>query len=508
MQQQLLSAPFPVIIVFSGVDAAGKSETVNLLNEWIDPRWLTTRAYGAPSDEMAERPEYWRYWRDLPAKGRIGIFLSCWYSRPLLDRVNERTTEAEFDESLDRVIAFEKQLADDGALILKFWMHLGKAAQKQRLRSLEKDPLTRWRVTETDWDHWHMYDKFVAAAERTIMRTSTGQASWQIVEGMDKRYRSLTIATAILEGIRKHQKKEALREEFVARLQDSEEEGGEAAPAKKSRANRDGKGSSSVVIQLPKVTILNSLDMTQSLEKGSYRKQLEKYQGKLNQTQMRARELGISTILVFEGWDAAGKGGAIRRVTAALDARDYQVIPIAAPTDEENAQHYMWRFWRHLSRAGRVTVFDRSWYGRVLVERVEGFATESEWNRAYVEINDFEDQLVRHGIVLCKFWIHITKDEQLARFKAREGVAYKRWKLTDEDWRNREKWDAYDLAVNDMVEHTSTTLAPWTLVEGNDKRFSRIKVLSTVNARLSYGIEQYERATGAASKAKKLKRTG
>ncbi len=193
------------------------------------------------------------------------------------------------------------------------------------------------------------------------------------------------------------------------------------------------------MIPLSKVTILNHLDMSQTVDKKTYKKELEKYQGRLNQAQRRARELGISTVLVFEGWDAAGKGGAIRRVTAALDARDYQVIPIAAPTDEERAQHYLWRFWRHLSRAGRVTVFDRSWYGRVLVERVEGFASEAEWQRAYAEIDDFEDQLVRHGIVLCKFWVHITKEEQLARFKAREGVAYKRWKLTDEDWRNREQ---------------------------------------------------------------------
>jgi polyphosphate kinase 2 (PPK2 family) len=285
-----------------------------------------------------------------------------------------------------------------------------------------------------------------------------------------------------------------------------------------------------VVVPLSKVTILNQLDMTQTVDKKDYKKELEKYQGRLNQAQRRARELGISTVLVFEGWDAAGKGGAIRRVTAALDARDYQVIPIAAPTDEERAQHYLWRFWRHLSRAGRVTVFDRSWYGRVLVERVEGFASEAEWKRAYNEIDDFEDQLVRHGIVLCKFWVHITKEEQLARFKAREGVVYKRWKLTDEDWRNRERWEDYEIAVNDMVERTSTSLAPWTLVEGNDKRFSRIKVISTVCRSLTAAIKRHEAAAGPdsaagerdtarmqieesneggkASSGKKLKRTG
>jgi polyphosphate kinase 2 (PPK2 family) len=227
------------------------------------------------------------------------------------------------------------------------------------------------------------------------------------------------------------------------------------------------------------LTILSSLDMSQAVSKKAFATDLEKYQGRLNLLQRKAEQKGVSTILVFEGLDAAGKGGAIRRVTGALDARSYQVIPIAAPTDEERAHHYLWRFWRQLSRAGRLTIFDRSWYGRVLVERVEGFATEREWRRAYSEITEFEEQLVDHGIVLMKYWVHISQDEQLRRFKAREKARYKRWKLTDEDWRNRAKWADYERAVNDMVERTSTRLAPWTLVEGNDKYFARLKVLKT-----------------------------
>ena len=191
---------------------------------------------------------------------------------------------------------------------------------------------------------------------------------------------------------------------------------------------------------------------------------------------------------MFEGPDAAGKGGAIRRVNEALDARNYQVHGIAAPTDEEKAQHYLWRFWRCLSRAGVITIFDRSWYGRVLVERVEGLATEDEWRRSYAEINEFEDQLIDHGIVLVKYWVHITKDEQFARFKLREKTPYKRWKLTDEDWRNRDRWDEYEQAVNDMVQYTSTSAAPWTLVEGNDKRFARVKVVKTFCDRLTAAL--------------------
>jgi AMP-polyphosphate phosphotransferase len=505
VQQQLRGAPFPVVVVFGGVDKGGKIETINLMNEWLDPRWVITRAYGQPSDEMVERPEYWRYWRDLPPKGRIGMFLRCWYSRPILDRVNERTTEAEFDEALDRIIAFERCLADDRALVLKFWMHLGKKAQKERLTKLEANPLTRWRVTASDWDHWHLYEKFIAAAERTIRRTSTGQTPWHIVEGLDKRYRALTVGKTVLEAIRKHLDETELHRKVAGELKARERA---AKPDERAAGWAEPVMDISTVIQLPRITVLSRLDVAQSLDKKAYTKRLEEFQGKLNLKCRKAKDLGISTILVFEGWDAAGKGGAIRRMIAALDARDYQVIPIAAPTDEERAQHYLWRFWRHLSRAGRLTIFDRSWYGRVLVERVEGFATEAEWKRAYAEINDFEDQLVQHGIVLCKFWFHISKDEQLDRFKARENTAYKRWKLTDEDWRNREQWDTYEVAVDDMIEHTSTMYAPWTLVEANDKRFARIKVIKTVCERLGKGIVKAEAAGVKALRLDKLEKTG
>jgi polyphosphate:AMP phosphotransferase len=498
-QQQLRSAPFPVIIVFGGVDKGGKIETINLLNEWLDPRWIVTRAYGPPSDEMAERPEYWRYWRDLPPKGRMGLFLRCWYSRPILDRVYERTSEPEFDEALDRIIAFESGLADDGALILKFWMHLGKKAQKDRLTKLESNPLTRWRVSQSDWDHWHLYEKFIAAAERVIRRTSTGTASWQIVEGEDKRYRSITVGKSILDAVRAHLEKAELQRRLIDEMKANAASAPVSETEDRAEASPEAK-----VIQLPRITVLSKLKVDKILDKKVYDKRLEELQGRLNLAVRKAKELGISSILVFEGWDAAGKGGAIRRIVAALDARDYQVIPIAAPTEEERAQHYLWRFWRHLSRAGKMTIFDRSWYGRVLVERVEGFAAEAEWKRAYAEINDFEDQLVQHGIVLCKFWFHITKEEQLARFEARQGTSYKQWKLTDEDWRNREKWDDYEVAVDDMIEHTSTMLAPWTLVEANDKRYARIKVLDTVIERLDGRIAKVESARVVALKSGKL----
>ena len=316
-----------------------------------------------------------------------------------------------------------------------------------------------------------MYDKFIAAAERTISLTSRGSAPWMIVEGADARYRSLTVGTAIRDGIRKHLEEHEDRHTAKAVRQAL------AGQADKKRAARNTVSS-----------ILSSLDMTRSIGKDKAGQEIERLQGQLNVLQRQTAERGVSTILVFEGWDAAGKGGAIRRLTASLEARQYQVIPIAAPTDEERAQHYLWRFWRHLSRSGRLTIFDRSWYGRVLVERVEGFATEKEWMRSYAEINQFETQLAEHGIVVAKFWLHVTKEEQLKRFKEREGTPYKSWKLTDEDWRNRDKWDAYELAVNEMIERTSTREAPWTLVESNDKNFARVKILKTVCAHLAKSV--------------------
>jgi polyphosphate:AMP phosphotransferase len=363
------------------------------------------------------------------------------------------------------VAAFERTLTDDGAVIVKFWMHLSKQVQKERLKAFENDPLQRWRVTKNQWKHWEAFNKFVSAADRAIRRTSTDAAQWHIVEGEDERYRTIAVATELRNAIRRGLEQSSNRKS--------------RRPITGRKASADGPVK--VIRRVEReFNVLDNLDLSQKIGDHDFDADLAEQQARLNLLQRRAGKRGASTILVFEGWDASGKGGAIRRVTGSLDARDYQVIPIAAPTDEERARHYLWRFWRHLSRAGRLTIFDRSWYGRVLVERVEGFAAESEYMRAYGEINHFEEQLVNHGILVLKFWIHISKAEQLRRFKDRRDTSYKRWKITDEDWRNRKKWEDYTVAVNDMVERTSTKIAPWTLVEGNDKNFARIKVLKTL----------------------------
>lgn len=450
-QNALRKADFPVIVLFAGVDGAGKSEVVNLLNEWMDPRWLINRAYVRPTDSgtESERPAFRRYWHDLPPRGQIGLFLSAWYSQVLLDTVAQLVPAEDFSRHVERIRRFERTLADDGALILKFWMHLDKRHQKKQLKKLEANPATAWRVTHTDWAHWAMYSRFVHAGDQIIEATDRELAPWRIIDGVDGRYRSITIAEDILSAIK-------------TRL-----ESPKSLPAP-------------VNFQPSTVNWLSHVDNKQTLGKRDYRLRLAQTQGEFNRLCRQARQKGVSSLLVFEGWDAAGKGGAIRRILQALDPRIYRVIPTAAPTDEEHARHYLWRFWRHLPSDGSITIFDRSWYGRVLVERIEGFARPDQWQRAYEEINEFEQELVESGMMICKYWLHITKDEQLRRFEERKAILHKTWKLTDEDWRNRAKWDEYEAAVNDMVQQTNTSLVPWTIVPSNDKYTSRICVLDTL----------------------------
>ena len=461
---------FPVLILVAGVEGAGKGETVNLLNEWMDPRHIEANGFADPSDEENERPRMWRYWRALPPKGKIGVFFGAWHTQPVVDRVMGRIGAGKFDQHIAEILRFEKMLTDEGVLLLKFWFHLSKEQQKKRLKALEKDPKTRWRVTKNDWELYKLYDRFNKVCEPFLRKTSTGEAPWLVVPGANPPHRSLTVGKTLLAALR-----ERLDEKPVKRLPDK---------------------NPPLLPSIDKLNVLRALQLDQDVSKQEYEKQLEKWQGRLNIVSRDPRYRDIAVVAVFEGNDAAGKGGAIRRVTGALDARHYQNISVAAPTEEERAQPYLWRFWRHVPRHGRFVIFDRSWYGRVLVERVEGFCSEADWMRAYTEINDFEQELARQNIVVVKFWLAIGKDEQHKRFKARETISFKRFKITAEDWRNRKKWDDYELAVCDMVDRTSTSLAPWTLVEANNKYHARIKVLKTLCQAIEAALARVKKAGG------------
>ncbi|HEX3097180.1 MAG TPA: polyphosphate:AMP phosphotransferase [Usitatibacter sp.] len=451
LQYQLLEkGGFPVIILVNGVDGAGKGETVNLLNEWMDPRHIRTRAFGPPTEAERERPEMWRFWRELPPKGHIGILFGSWYTDPILKRVMGHEKRARFELRLEAIRHFERMLVSEGALLLKLWFHLSKKAQKRRLKALSSRKETAWRVGPGDWERFEHYDKFIDVCEDALRETGTGEAPWEVIEGSDHEYRSLTAGRL-------------LRDALAARLKGK---GPPLSPAPPPPAPPiDGR------------TLLESFDYKRKLDRPAYARRLLKLQGDVNRLTRSKKMRERSVVMVFEGMDAAGKGSTIRRITQAMDARFYRVVPVAAPTDEERAQPYLWRFWRHVPAHGQAVIFDRSWYGRVLVERVERFCTESDWMRAYHEINDFEEQLVGSGAIVVKLWLAISSAEQLRRFKARQSTAYKRFKITEEDWRNRKKWPAYERAVNDMIERTSTDPAPWNVIASDDKLFSRIEAI-------------------------------
>lgn len=460
----IAQAKFPVIVLISGLDGSGKGETINQLYEWMDPRYLSTLAFSPPTDEERERPAMWRYWRALPPKGRVGIFSGSWYSSPIHDSVMKTMSRAELDQRLDAVNRFEAMLVNEEALVLKFWFHLSKDAQKKRLQKLQNDPATSWRVDKKSWERTKTYDQFQRIAGHVLRSSSTPWAPWNIIEAADDRYRHLAVGKMMLEAIEKKIKTNLDQHYPVAKQ---------------------------LNLRVDKVDVLSSLTLDQKMSKAHYEAQLASAQRELWEVlhSEAFRKKNSSVVVVFEGADAAGKGGAIRRIIAAMDARNYQIVPVAAPTDEERAHPYLWRFWRHLPRRGRFTLFDRSWYGRVLVERIENFCTEADWLRAYSEINDFEQDMVEHGTLVVKFWLQISKEEQLKRFKEREKIDFKQYKITDEDWRNREKWEDYHQAICDMVDRTSTGHAPWTMVEANNKYYARVKILKTLVKRLKTALQ-------------------
>jgi len=457
-----------VVVLLSGVAAGGRGETAKQLAEWMDPRHLRVAAFGPRTPEELAHPLPWRYWQALPARGRISVYMNAWYAETLRARLSGQLDDAGLDALLHSIREYERMLAHEDVLLLKFWIHLPKEAQKKRLTELERSKTSSRHVTDGDWNQARLYSKSHGLWEHTLRETSTGEAPWYVVEGTDARYRDLTVGDILLDAL--------LRANLPAKT-----------------AKRQGKESehpaSAAPAVIDNVKLIRDLDLTQKIGSVPYGRELERLQAQLARLTQHKRFRRRSLVLVFEGTDAAGKGGAIRRITGALDPRQYDVVPVASPTDEELAHPYLWRFWRQVPRQGGITIFDRSWYGRVLVERVEGFCSTYDWLRAYAEINAFEKDLIQSGAIVCKFWLQISKTEQLARFRAREKTSFKRFKITEDDWRNRKRWPDYERAVADMVDRTSTELAAWTLVEAEDKRFARIKIVREVVDRLESALE-------------------
>jgi polyphosphate:AMP phosphotransferase len=464
-QFELARQNFPLIIVIAGLDGSGKGALVHRLNEWMDPRGIETNTFWEHSDEEESRPYFWRFWRRLPARGQIGIFLGSWYTHPAQERIDESINDKEFSRYCKEIEIFEHMLSNDGALVVKLWLHVTRETQQQQLEGTAPGKKQNPRVTDQPYELRGKYKQALQVSEQLILETDSSHSPWHLIEAEDRHYRDLScgeiILNTLLDGIARN----------GSRSDDSTQE-------------------TAATVSAAQPTVLDSVDLQLTLEREEYKEQLAKYQAKLQDMAWDAYRRKRSVIAVFEGWDAAGKGSAIRRVTQAIDPRLYRLVQFSVPTDEENAHHYLWRFWRQLERDGRCTFFDRSWYGRVLVERVEQFAAREEWQRAYGEINQFEQQLTDHGSILLKFWIHISKDEQLKRFKAREEEPHKQHKITEDDWRNRDRWQDYELAVDQMVSRTSTRHAPWTLVSGNSKPYARIQILKTFCKTMKQALEE------------------
>ena len=466
LQRECKDAVIPVILVFEGMGAAGKGVQINRLIQALDPRGFDVYACDRPTEDEQMRPFLWRYWTKTPAKGRIAVFDRSWYRSVQVDRFDGLTPEDKLGDAYQDILSFEKQLCDDGTVIMKFFLYIDKDEQKKRFKKLEGSKETSWRVTDEDWNRNKDFGRYLKMNEEMLEKTDTDYAPWVIIEAVDKDYAALKIASTVMD-----------RLEYELEHSRPEEE-------------RTAQGQEAKIRERFKNGVLSGIDLSKSLTEEEYKTRLKKLQKRLAELHSELYRLRIPVVIGFEGWDAGGKGGAIKRLTSNLDPRGYRVNPTAAPNDIEKVHHYLWRFWNNVPKAGHIAVFDRTWYGRVMVERIEGFCSEAQWRRAYQEINEMESHMANAGAVVLKFWLHIDKDEQERRFRERQANPAKQWKITDEDWRNREKWDQYEEAVNEMLIRTSTTYAPWIVVEGNDKRYARVKVLQTVVDALEKKIKE------------------
>lgn len=460
LQRRLKEYKVPVVILFEGFGASGKGTMINELIQPMDPRGFKVFSIQKATEEEEMRPYLWRFWTRLPENGRIHLFDRSWYTKIVEARAEKRKSREKSESAYNDILDFEQELARDGMLIIKFLLHISPKEQKKRFQVLEDNKETRWRVTETDWRHNKAYNEWLQAFEEMIQKTDTSYGSWTIVEATDREYAKVKIISAVVK----------MFADRLAREESREKEKGTPLAEVIEKNGRVAFGSS----------VLDAVDLSKSLSKSVYKKELADLQKRMALLHSELYKRRIPVVVGFEGWDAGGKGGAIHRLTKTMDPRGYEVVPTSAPNDIEKAHHYLWRFWNHMPKAGHVAIFDRTWYGRVMVERIEGFCSRDEWQRAYNEINRMEAQLADAGAIVLKFWLHIDKDEQKKRFEERMEDPNKQWKITDEDWRNREKWDEYVKAVDEMILRTSTTYAPWIIVEGNDKLYARIKVLQTV----------------------------
>ena len=455
LQQKVMEAKLPVILVFEGWSASGKGTAISRVANALDPRYFDMRTAGTITEDKILRPFLWSFWTYLPPRGQIAIMDKSWH-RIILPSVREewKLSNREANSFHVDVNAFERQLTDDGYLILKFFLHISKDEQIKRFKKLEEDKNASWRLTRRDWEQNENYDQNIRHFEKLLRETSTGANPWNIIEAEDKRFASHKIMKITIDALEKQLE--------------------QCKPNKEETV-------STIVTPMPGIPRrLNSISPNETIEDKEYRELLDFYQARLRRLCNRMHSRRRSAVVAFEGWDAAGKGGNIKRLTSNIDPRAYTVVPIGPPSSHELARHYLWRFMVKMPKRGHLTIFDRSWYGRVLIERVDKLTPPHIWQRAYQEINEMEQHLVGHGIILLKFWLHIDQEEQLRRFEARQNDPMKQHKITAADWQNRAQWDEYEIAIDEMLARTHTSSAPWIIVESNSKKYARIKVLKTL----------------------------
>ncbi|MDY5987052.1 MAG: polyphosphate:AMP phosphotransferase, partial [Lachnoclostridium sp.] len=453
LQRECRELEIPVMIAFEGYGASGKGVQIGELIRSLDPRGFTVYAVKNETEDEKMHPFLWRFWTKMPEKGRIAIYDSTWYRKVLVDRFEKRTKRKELPAAYESIRSFERQITDDGMVLVKIFLVIDKKEQKKRFRKLLASEESAWRVKEEELRRNKEFERFEKMNEEMLEETDTAYAPWNLIEAVDRRYAAVKVYETVVRMV----------EEAVLRKKEGRENGQRSA--EDTAVNED---------------VLSGVDLTLSYTKDEYKVRLERLQNRMEKLHGELYRRRIPVVLGFEGWDAGGKGGAIKRLTEKMDPRGYVVHPTASPDATERKYHYLWRFWKNMPKAGHVAIFDRTWYGRVMVERLEGFCSENDWMRAYNEINEFEKELHDWGAVIIKFWVQIDKDTQLARFTDRQNTPEKQWKITDEDWRNREKWDEYETAVNEMIAKTSTTYAPWHILESVDKKYARIKALKIV----------------------------
>ncbi len=460
-QQEMGEAKLPVIVLVEGWDSAGKGHLINELICEMDPRFYSVATFQRVPESEERFPFLQKFFQVLPENGKYLFLDTGWMEDTVQKYLRREITAGEYERRVESCNVFERQLRDNGYVVVKLFLHISRAEQLRRISALWENRDTAWRVTQDELWQQNEYDRFLKAYDQ-FMEDTQRFVPWHVLDA-ESRKKPLLEALEIINA---------------------------ASDAALARGRYVGKATDKVFPLLGGPS-LKDADLTASIDPEEYKTELKRLQDKLRELHNRIYRKRIPVVLCYEGWDAAGKGGNIRRIAYPLDPRGFDVIPVASPTPGELARHYLWRFWTRLPRSGHVAIFDRTWYGRVMVERIEGFCSEDDWKRAYGEINEFEKELTDWGAVVLKFWIHIDPETQLERFTARQNTPEKQWKITEEDWRNRDKWPQYEEAVEEMLRKTSTEYAPWYIIESVDKKYARIRTLRIVTDALEKAVNEY-----------------